>query len=134
MQELNINVLAVIAAAFSTFAIGGLWYSPALFGKAWLRELGEDASFLETGNIKLIFGGAFALALIMAFNLAGFVTGYEDWTWGLIGGALAGIGWVATSLGVIYLFERRSMTLFLINAGYLVVAFLVMGLIIGLWK
>jgi hypothetical protein len=32
-------------------------------------------------------------------------------------GGLAGIGWVAASPGILYLFEGRSFKLFLINAG-----------------
>ena len=134
MGEVQINFFAVFIAALSMFVIGGLWYSPKLLGNLWLKELGKDKSFLETGNMKIIFGGAFVLALIMAFNLAGFVSGYESWTWGLIGGVLAGLGWVAMSLGIIYLFERRSFKLFLINAGYLVLSFIVMGTILGLWR
>lgn len=134
MENVNINFLAVVVSALSMFLIGGLWYSPKLFGNAWLKEMGKDKSFLETGNMKIIFGGAFLLALIMAFNLAGFVSGYESWTWGLIGGVLAGFGWVAMSIGIIYLFERRSFKMFAINAGYIVVSFIIMGLILGLWK
>ena len=34
------NIWAVLAAAASGFVLGGLWYSPALFGKAWQREIG----------------------------------------------------------------------------------------------
>lgn len=134
MQEVNINFVAVLVSAISMFVIGGLWYSNILFGKLWLKELGQDDSFLKTGNKGKIFGGAFVLALIMSFNLAGFVSGYESWTWGLIGGVLAGFGWVAMGLGIIYLFERRSFKLFIINAGYIVVSFVVMGLILGIWK
>lgn len=134
MENVSINFVAVVAAALSMFLIGGLWYSPALFGKAWLRAIGKDESFLSTGNKGVIFGGAFVLSLIMAFNLAGFVSGYESWTWGLLGGTLAGFGWVAMAMGVIYLFERRSLKLWLINAGYLVLSFVVMGMILGLWK
>ena len=46
----------------------------------------------------------------------------------------AGLGWVAMSLGVIYLFEQRSMKLWLINSGYQIVAYTVMGAILGAWK
>jgi len=134
MENVSINFMAVVAAALSMFLIGGFWYSPALFGRQWLKEIGKEDSFLESGNKLVIFGGAFLLALIMAFNLAGFVSGYESWTWGLIGGVLAGLGWVAMGLGIIYLFERRSLRLFAINAGYLVISFTVMGLILGIWK
>ncbi|MEM6724525.1 MAG: DUF1761 domain-containing protein, partial [Bacteroidota bacterium] len=95
MENVSINYFAVLVAGFSMFLIGGLWYSPVLFGKAWLEAMGKDESFLATGNKGLIFGGAFMAALIMAFNLAGFISGFESWIWGLIGGLLAGLGWVA---------------------------------------
>lgn len=134
MENASINFMAVIVAALSMFVIGGLWYSPVLFGKAWLQAIGKEEPFLRTGNKGVIFGGAFLLALIMAVNLAGFVSGYESWTWGLLGGVLAGLGWVAAGMGMIYLFERRSFKLWLINAGYIVLSFVVMGIILGVWK
>lgn len=134
MENVEFNFLAIIAAALSMFVLGGLWYSPMLFGKVWAKENGFSDEFIKGGNKGLIFGGSFVLSLIMAFNLAGFVSGYDDWTWGLIGGFLAGFGWVALSIGVLYFFERRSFKLFLVNAGYFIVAFVIMGLIIGLWK
>jgi hypothetical protein len=37
----NVNVLAVVVAALSSFMLGGLWYSPALFGKAWQLAAGD---------------------------------------------------------------------------------------------
>ncbi len=36
----EINYLAVVVAALGSFLLGGLWYSPALFGKVWQREAG----------------------------------------------------------------------------------------------
>ena len=35
---MEINMLAVVAAAVSSFIIGGLWYSPMLFGKKRIRK------------------------------------------------------------------------------------------------
>lgn len=40
MQEILINHWAVITAAISDFAIGGLWYSPLLFYKPWMKAMG----------------------------------------------------------------------------------------------
>ena len=134
MENVTINHFAVIAAAFSMFVIGGLWYSPVLFGKMWLKAIGKDESFLQTGNKLKIFGGSFILALISAYTLAGFVSGYEDWSWGLIGALLVGFGWLATAFGIVYLFERKSFVHFAVNAGYLIISYIVMGLIIGFWK
>ncbi len=134
MENVSINHFAVFAAALSMFIIGGLWYSPTMFGKQWLKILNKDESFLKTGNKGKIFGVSFLLALISSYTLAGFVSGYEQWQWGLIGGLLVGFGWLVTAFGVVYLFERRPLAHFAINAGYLVVSYVVMGLIIGIWK
>jgi Protein of unknown function (DUF1761) len=51
----------------------------------------------------------------------------------LVAAVLAGIAWVSTSFGINYLFERKSLTLFLVNAGYHTVQFTTMGLVLGLW-
>jgi len=34
----QVNIYAVILAAFSSFMLGGLWYSPLMFGKLWMNE------------------------------------------------------------------------------------------------
>ena len=44
------------------------------------------------------------------------------------------LGWVAMSLGVIYLFEQRPFKLWLINSGYQVLTYTVMGGILAAWK
>jgi hypothetical protein len=38
----NLNLLAVLVAAISTMVVGFLWYSPILFAKPWMREMGYD--------------------------------------------------------------------------------------------
>lgn len=128
------NIWAVLVAALSTFLIGGLWYSPALFGKAWMRENGFTEETLRKGNMAKIFGLAFLLGVVAAINLAMFMGPEKDPAMGALWGFLAGFGWVATFVGTHYLFERRSFRLFLINAGYSVVALTLMGVILTLWK
>jgi hypothetical protein len=130
----DVNVFAAIVAAVSTFVIGGLWYSPALFQKAWMSANGFGESDLAGGAGK-IFGIAFLLALLMAFNLSAFLSGPTTTTaWGATAGALTGLGWVAPAIATIALFERRSARYILINGGYFAVAFIVMGAIIGAWR
>ena len=53
---------------------------------------------------------------------------------GASAGFMAGFYWVATAIEITYLFERKSLKLFMNNAGYHVVTFTVMGLILGVWK
>ncbi len=130
----KINVIAVAAAALSAFLIGGIWYSPILFYKTWLEETGLTEDALKRRNMGLVFGGSFVLSLVIAFNLAAFLAGPPNLAWGLAAGALAGAGWVATGMGITYLFEKRSLKLWLVNAGYHAVTFVVMGGILGAWK
>src|SRR5688572_6593489 len=127
---MDLNYLAIILAALSTFLLGGLWYSPAVFGKAWMKENGFTEESMKGANMAKIFGLAFVLALISAINLAMFMGPEKDVGLGAAYGFAAGFGWVATFVGTHYLFERKSFKLFLINAGYSVIALTVMGVII----
>jgi hypothetical protein len=133
-MEVQLNYWAVLVSALSTFLIGGLWYSPAVFGKAWMRENGFNEEEMKNSNMAKIFGLSFLLALIAAVNLAMFMGPEKDPTMGALWGFLAGVGWVATFVGMHYLFERKSFKLFLINAGYSIVALTVMGVILAAWK
>lgn len=131
---MELNYWAILVAALSTFMIGGLWYSPALFGKAWMRENGFTEESLKNANMAKIFGLSFLLGLVAAINLAMFLGPGIGVGMGAAYGLAAGFGWVAMFLGTNYLFERKSFTLFLINAGYSTVALTVMGAIIGAWQ
>jgi hypothetical protein len=128
----NINYLAALVAAVSSFVIGGMWYSPILFAKAWQREAGLTDDQLRT-QLGKTFTGAFVLSLIIAFNLAAFLGPSGGIAWGSGAGALAGVGWAAASLATVYLFERRSLMLIVIDGGYIAVSYTVMGAIIGAW-
>ncbi|HEY2090333.1 MAG TPA: DUF1761 domain-containing protein [Thermoanaerobaculia bacterium] len=129
----NVNFLAVLAAAVSAFVLGGLWYSPALFGRRWQAATGLSDADLRERNPALIFGGAFVLSLIAAFVFAMFLGPRPSLALGIGAGASAGLCWVAASFGINYLFERKSLPQFVINAGYHTLQFTIYGLILGLW-
>lgn len=135
MDFSSINYLAVLAAAVSTFVLGGLWYSPLLFGKAWMQANSFTDADLQTFSKARMFGWSFFFALVMALNLAMFLAGpTTNVTWGMAAGGLAGLGWVAMAIPIIGVFENRSWTYILINGGYMTVAFVIMGAIIGAWR
>ena len=134
MDLSSINYLAVIAAALVSFVIGGVWFSPIMFANVWMKENGFKEEEMKNANMGKIFGTSFVLALVISFNLAAFIGPEGNFVFGLFAGFAAGLGWVAMSIGIIYLFERRSFKLFLINAGYQVVTYTIMGGILGVWK
>jgi hypothetical protein len=135
MDFSKINYLAVLAAAVSTFVLGGLWYSPLLFGKAWIRANNFTDAEVQGFSKARMFGWSFIFSLIMSLNLAMFLAAPNtNAMWGMTAGALAGFGWVAMAIGVISVFENRRWAYIAINGGYMTVAFIVMGLIIGVWR
>ena len=125
----EVNYLAVALAALSAFVLGGLWYS-LLFAKQWAALTGQSEEKLKSGNPAIVFGGAFLLNLVSAYVLAMFV-GQLGVKYGALAGLSVGLCWVAASLGVNYLFERRPLGLWLINGGYFTLQFTAMGAIIG---
>ena len=135
MDFSTINYLAVLVAALSTFILGGLWYSPMLFGKAWMRANNFSEADLQTFSKARMFGWSFVFSLVMALNLAMFLAGpATNLSWGMTAGALAGLGWVAMAIAIIGVFENKSGTYILINGAYMTVAFTIMGAIIGAWR
>lgn len=133
MDAVQFNFPAVIVAALAAFLIGGLWYSPILFARPWMREAGVSEDQARQGSPAKIMGLAALATLVMAFNLAAFLGAKATLGFGLFAGFATGLGWVAMSLGVIYLFEQRSLKLWLINSGYQVLVYTVMGAILGAW-
>lgn len=125
--------IAVLVAAAAGFAIGGVWYGP-LFGKAWQRETGLSDEEIKSANMPLIFGTVFVLNLFAAF-----VLGHVLATYGRPGLHLSamigfgiGLGFVSTAIGVNYLFSRKSLKMFAIDAGYWTLIYTVMAAVFAL--
>jgi hypothetical protein len=127
----EISWLAVALCAISSLVLGGIWYSPALFAKAWQQAAGLSDDQLKSGNMAKIFG----LTLILSFIAAAVFAMFLGKNFGLgpaaAAGFSAGLCWVAASYGITYLFEHRPLKLWLINGGYHTLQFTLFGLIIG---
>jgi hypothetical protein len=127
----NVNILAVIVAALSSFMLGGLWYSNALFGAAWRRAAaGADIQ----GHPAKVFGLSFLFALAAAFGYAVLVPQPATAGAAVMQGLLVGAGLVAASFGINYQFANRPAVLWLIDGGYHTVQFTIYGAILGLWR
>jgi hypothetical protein len=129
----EINVWAVLAAGVSSMVLGGLWYSPMLFGKAWSAASGVSEAQAKSANMAKIMGSAFVLALVGAAVFAAFLGPRPAPGFATAAGLSAGLCWVAGSFGINYLFEQRPLRLFLINGGYHTLQYTLIGLVLGLW-
>ncbi len=135
MENFYINHIAVFVCAVLSLVLGALWYSPILFGKIWQQEVGLSDEELAKINPAKVYGLSFLLAWIMSYNLAFFLgDNSTTWQWGIAAGLLAGIGWVAAMYITISLFEQRSLKQILINCGYIIVYFGLIGFVLGIWR
>ncbi len=127
-------VMAVLGAVV-VMATGMVWYSPAGFGRTWMRLSGFGPERLAEAKAKGM-GGTYATAFVNAlvlsaitehfFRVAGALTFGECLTTAL----LLWAGFQVTTLLAAVLWEGRSMALFLINAGCYLVT---LSLIAALW-
>jgi hypothetical protein len=134
MSMQTLNIWAVLVAAVVAFVLGALWYSPAVFGKAWQKANGFGPGEPgKAGGAGMLI--AFLLTLVMSANLAMFLNDPKTTlAWGATAGFLAGFGWVAMAFGVITIFERKPVSYAVMHGGYFVVALVVMGAILGGWR
>jgi hypothetical protein len=137
----QLNWLAIFVAAVATMVVGFLWYSPLLFAKAWVREMGYDVNDkTKMDEMKKSAGpayaGSFVASVISAFTLALILHGLhaEDQHFGLMAGFHIWLGFVATVQFTGALFAKQTMKLFAINTGYQLVCYLVMSAILTAWR
>ena len=134
---MSFNILAILLAAASSMVVGTLWFLPATFGNAWNTITGVDA--MKPQRPAVVFPLSFLSAAITATVLSGaasLVAGMPGWAplaASLIAAGALWLGFTAATTAVHYLFEGRSLRLYTINVGHLLVTALVMGLIVGLF-
>ncbi len=141
MHMHSLNWLAILVAAISAMVVGFLWYSPILFAKPWMREMGCDPS--DKAKVQEMqkgagpaYAGSFVASLLSAFTLALILHGLrvEDLHIGLAASFHIWLGFVATVQLTGALFMKQSMKLFAINTGYQLACYLVMGAILTVWR
>jgi hypothetical protein len=137
----NLNYWAVLVAGLASMVLGFLWYSPLLFAKPWMREMGYDPNDkAKTQEMQKSAGPAYAAStvasLLSAFTLALIFHGLgtNNIHYALATSFHIWLGFVATVQLTGALFTRQSMKLFAINTGYQLVCYLVMGAILVSWK
>lgn len=126
----NINYYAVVVSALLAFAVGGLWYSPFLFGKMWLEEM-----LLKAEDIRQkpsVFIVSLVFSLIAVFIIADLLGPKPELIHAItISGLIGAVVFLA--LGITYQFSNRSLRHLLIDGGYHLVIFTLFGLILGSW-
>ena len=50
IEDINLSLIAIVVAAVAGMVIGALWYSPLLFGNAWLKAIGKTEDELASAT------------------------------------------------------------------------------------
>lgn len=123
----EINLLAVVLGAAAFFAVGAVWYT-ALFGKLWQRESGVTDEMARSGNMPLTFGLCFLFELLIATVLWHLIarTGASDVVVMMMASGF-GAAIMTPAIGINYLYQQKSGTLFAIDAGHFIFGMAAMG-------
>ncbi len=127
----SINWVAVLAASISSFVLGGLWYSPALFLNAWLADMKIQQD--KSAHSAKVFGLAFIFSTIACIIMSSFIVVGSGLLVGAILGLKIGLGFVFCSFGINYQFANRPIRALFIDGGYHTVQFVIFGVVLGFW-
>ena len=135
MQQIPINWWAVLVAAVIRMAVGAAWYSPLGFGPVWPRTVGLSPAQMMAAMPRAI-AVDFVGSLLMAFILLHAVT-YAGAGTPLLGAAVGGLNWlgfVAVVLIATSVYEQRPLRAAFISAGFNLVALVLMGAVLAVWR
>jgi hypothetical protein len=130
-----LGLLPIILGGVGAWILGALWYSPLLFSKAWQEGHGLTAEKLKTINPAIAYGLSLVCMIGMSFGLSFIIGAHSDaertLTHGFFHGCMAGIWFAAMSVGINYLYQGKSLKVYLIDAVYQVLLLGVSGAIMA---
>lgn len=129
----EIKLVAVLLATAAFWLVGALWYG-LLFGKPWQRETGMTEP-PSGGRVAAIMGLTLAFEMLVVLTLAHLVarTGAGPRVVLMMAGGLA-LTVMTPAIGINYLHQRKSLALFLIDAGHFLVGMLAAGGVLLLFR
>lgn len=119
----------ILLGALAAFLLGFAWYT-ALFGKMWQAETGITDEEAQK-DMARTHGLAFLMMIILSYGI-NYVVNLHDvaeqtFVHGAFHGVLSALLYAIPVVAIHYLYQRKSLKLFLIDAGYVVAFFALSG-------
>jgi hypothetical protein len=159
---MEINWMAILAAALSTLVVGFIWYHPKTFGTIWMKESGMTEEKMRGSNMVLIFSISVVYAILISLVLmpitihqwgalgmiggntevalpsyntfmTDYGTAFRTFKHGALHGFLTGLLLVLPVIGTNALYESKSFKYTLVTGGFWIICFMIMGGIICGW-
>lgn len=134
----KVNWTAVIVASIVHFILAAIWFT--VLTDQWLAGIGKTKESMMQqagGEVFYPYVVAFLCNIVIARVLAQVILATSPNPTALHGMRVAFYAWggfVATTFLTEYVFELRSVTIWLITAGYPLFGMLIMGAILGAWQ
>ena len=130
------NYFAVLVAAIVNMVMGGLWYSPLLFAKPWMALNNMTPESMKSVNPVPLYAQSFAATLVSYFILAMAINSLNITTAmdGLKTGFCVWLGFITTVQFTANVFSPKKIQAYLIDTGYQLIATLIAGVILAVWR
>lgn len=133
-MNISFDIAGIFISAFICFSLASLWFSPALFGKLWLKQLEKNGLISHELNKVKIFVYVFVFMIVFAsvvnIIIDGFkVTGMKD------GIEVAIVIWLLITFAhaaIHFSFERRTIVLFGIYSSYYLAASVIISTLLAM--
>jgi len=148
MVEPNINILAILVAALIPNILGALYYGP-LFGKSWLQSMNKTPEEMKHKNEAVVYTTALVMGFIVSFfmnfvmqfvhkdvNEAGelIIASHNTFGHGALHGAMIAVAFVMPVIVSLGLFHKSGAKNILLNVGFWILSFAMMGGILDVWQ
>jgi uncharacterized MnhB-related membrane protein len=130
---MKINYLAIAACIFVNMGLGMSWYG--VFGEAWMAGHGFTMAQVEANASASPYIATIIAAVVSGYVLSLLyqrmnVKGWQDGA--ITGAAIGSLLFFATVAS--YLFSQKSLSLAVLDGGYMFVLFVLYGALIGGWQ
>ncbi len=133
-MNISFDVTGIFISAFICFSLASLWFSSALFGKLWLKQLEKNGLIAHELNEIKTFVYVFVFMIIFAsvvnVVIDGFkVTGMKE------GIEVAIVIWLIITFAhaaIHFAFERRTIVLFGIYSSYYLAASVIISTLLSM--
>jgi len=130
-MEFHVNYLAIVLATVSAMVLGFLWYGPIL-GKQWMKLNNfTEEEIRKKGPMWKPIVVTSVMYLIASFGLSMYLGKDPSVSFGAFAGFATAFFWIGTSKFNNVTYEGQSKKLWLLNFGYDVLVYTIMGIIIG---
>jgi hypothetical protein len=139
-MEVAVNYVAVLLAAVASMLVGFAWYSPALFGKPWMKLMGYTQESLKKAQKQMgsLYAISFVLSLVSAYVLSHVMVlsenyfHYDTFSTGINTAFWMWVGFVMPVQLTGEIFGGKKWMLFVINSGYQLASMLLMAIVLSL--